>query len=29
MRNVDWPMITLTVAYVLLVAFAMWVGLEH
>jgi hypothetical protein len=29
MRNVDWTMITLTVAYVFLVAFAMWVGLGH
>jgi hypothetical protein len=29
MRNVDWTMITLTVAYVLLVAFALWVGLGH
>jgi hypothetical protein len=29
MRNVDWTVITLTVAYVLLVAFAMWVGLGH
>jgi hypothetical protein len=29
MRNVDWTMITLTVAYVLLVAFALWVGLAH
>jgi hypothetical protein len=29
MRNVDWTVITLTVAYVLLVAFALWVGLGH
>jgi hypothetical protein len=29
MRNVDWTMITLTVAYVLLVPFALWVGLGH
>jgi hypothetical protein len=29
MRNVDWTMITLTLAYVLLVAFALWVGLGH
>ena len=25
----DWTVITLTVAYVLLVAFALWVGLAH
>jgi len=29
MRNFDWTVITLTVAYVLLVAFALWVGLAH
>jgi hypothetical protein len=29
MRNVDWIVIVPTVAYVLLVAFAMWVGLGH
>jgi hypothetical protein len=29
MRNVDWTIITLTVAYVLVVAFALWVGLGH
>jgi hypothetical protein len=29
MRNVDWSVITLTVAYVLLVAFALWLGLAH
>jgi hypothetical protein len=29
MRNVDWTMITLTAAYVLLVPFALWVGLAH
>ena len=29
MRNVDWTMITLTVAYVVLVALAMWEGLAH
>jgi hypothetical protein len=29
MRNLDWTVITLTVAYVLLVAFALWVGLGH
>jgi hypothetical protein len=29
MRNVDWIVIAPTVAYVLLVAFAMWVGLGH
>jgi hypothetical protein len=29
MRNIDWTMITLTVAYMLLVPFALWVGLAH
>jgi len=29
MRNVDWIVIAPTVVYVLLVAFAMWVGLAH
>jgi len=29
MRNVDWIVIALTVAYVLLVAFALWIGLAH
>lgn len=29
MRNVDWIVIAPTVAYVLLVAFAMWVGSGH
>jgi hypothetical protein len=29
MRNVDWIVIAPTVAYVLLVAFALWVGLGH
>jgi hypothetical protein len=29
MRNVDWTVITLTVAYVLLVAFALWVGIGY
>jgi hypothetical protein len=29
MRNVDWTVIAPTVAYVLLVAFALWVGLGH
>jgi hypothetical protein len=29
MRNVHWTVITLTVGYVLLVAFALWVGLAH
>jgi hypothetical protein len=29
MRDVAWTMITLTVAYVLLVPFALWVGLAH
>jgi hypothetical protein len=29
MRNVDWIVIAPTVAYVLLVALALWVGLGH
>jgi hypothetical protein len=29
MRNVDWIVIAPTVAYVLLVVFALWVGIEH
>jgi hypothetical protein len=29
MRNVDWIVIVPTVAYVVLVAFAMWVGIGH
>jgi hypothetical protein len=29
MRNVDWIVIAPTVAYVVLVAFALWVGLAH
>jgi hypothetical protein len=29
MRNVGWIVIAPTVAYVLLVAFALWVGLAH
>jgi hypothetical protein len=29
MRNLDWTVITPTAAYVLLVAFALWVGLAH
>ena len=29
MRSIDWIVITPTVAYVLLVAFALWVGLGH
>jgi hypothetical protein len=29
MRNVDWVVIVPTVAYVLLVAFALWVGLGY
>jgi len=29
MRNVDWIVIPPTLAYVLLVAFALWVGLAH
>jgi hypothetical protein len=29
MRNVDWIVIAPTVAYVFLVAFALWVGLGH
>jgi hypothetical protein len=29
MRNVDWIVIVPTVAYVLLAAFALWVGIGH
>jgi hypothetical protein len=29
MRNVDWIVIAPTVAYVLLVAFALWAGIGH
>jgi hypothetical protein len=29
MRDVDWIVIVPTVAYVLLVAFALWAGLGH
>ena len=29
MRNFDWIVIAPTVAYVLLVAFALWLGLAH
>jgi hypothetical protein len=29
MRNVDWIVIAPTVAYVVSVAFALWVGLGH
>jgi hypothetical protein len=29
MRNVDWIVIAPTVAYLLMVAFALWVGLGH
>jgi hypothetical protein len=29
MRNVDWIVIAPTVAYILLAAFARWIGLAH